>query len=116
MPSLVRLGERMVVSDARPVVPEPAKVSLRSLLLLNGHSDDLHLVVRQSDLNLKLVWHHKLICLDRVIVVLRLLLNLVPFLLGHLLLHLLLLDLLHIKDSFSKRIPRNALLLRALHH
>jgi len=86
-----------MVRDAGPVVAEASKVGLRPLLLLNGYSHDLHLVVSQANLHLELRRHLELVCLDRVIVVLLLLGNLIAFLSHHLLLHLLLLELLRTK-------------------
>jgi hypothetical protein len=56
-----------------------------------------YLVVSQSDLDLKSCWHHELIGLNRIVVVLLLLLLAVPIhlhLVHLLLLHLLLLELL----------------------
>ena len=70
---LVRLGESVVVGNSRSIVSETAEVWFRPLLLLNVHRDYFYLVVRQSDFNLKLVWHNKFVCLDGVVVILLLL-------------------------------------------
>jgi len=83
----------MVVGDAVAIVAEAAEVRLRALLLLDCHSHDFDLVIGEADFDLKLRRHLELVRLNRIIVVLLLLGNLVAFL-HHLLLHLLLLELL----------------------
>ena len=62
--SLICLREGVVVRDARAIVTETSKVGLLALLLLNSHCYYFHLVVCQTDLNLKLVGHDEFICLD----------------------------------------------------
>ena len=92
---LISLCEGVVICDARVVVSVAAKVCLGSLLLLDGHGHNLDLVVGEANLHLKLVRHHKFICLDRIIVVLLLLLLL-------LLLLVLLLELLLLLSSLFR--------------
>jgi len=81
---LVGLGESVVVGNSGTVVSETAEVGLGTLLLLDLNSDDLDLVVGETDLDLELVGHHKLIGFNGVVVVLLLLLLLVLLLLLHL--------------------------------
>ena len=83
----------MVVGDAVAIVAEAAEVRLRALLLLDCYSHDFDLVIGEADFDLKLRGHLELVRLNRIIVVLLLLGNLVAFL-HHLLLHVLLLELL----------------------
>ena len=83
----------MVIGDARAVISEAAKVWLGSLLFLDSDGHDFDLVVGEADLNFKLVGHNELVSLNRIVVVLLLLSDLVT-LLHHLSLHLLLLELL----------------------
>lgn len=90
---LIGLSESMVVGDTVAIVAETSEVRLRALLLLDCNSDDFDLVISKADFDLKLGWHLELVRLNRIIVVLLLLGNLVAFL-HHLLLHLLLLELL----------------------
>ena len=71
--NLVCLSESVVVGDTRTVVPKATKVWLGSLLLFDENCHNLDLVVVESNFNFKLAWHHKLICLYRVVVVLLLL-------------------------------------------
>ena len=88
---LISLSEGMVVCDARAVISEAAKVWLGSLLLLDSDSHNLDLVIGETDLNFELVWHYKFVSLNRIIVVLLLLSDLVTLLHHLFLLHLLLL-------------------------
>ena len=90
---LVSLSEGMMISNARTVISEAAKVWLGSLLFLNSDGHDFDLVVGEADLNFKLVGHNELVSLNRIVVVLLLLSDLVT-LLHHLSLHRLLLELL----------------------
>ena len=90
---LVSLSEGMVIGDARAVISEAAKVWLGALLLLDSDGHNFDLVVGEADLNFKLVGHNELVSLNRIVVVLLLLSDLVT-LLHHLSLHLLLLELL----------------------
>ena len=90
---LVSLSEGMVIGDARAVISEAAKVWLGSLLLLDSDRHNFDLVVGEADLDFELVGHDELVSLNRVIIVLLLLSDLVT-LLHHLSLHLLLLELL----------------------
>jgi len=92
--SLISLRESVMVSDSRAIVTETSKVALGSLLFLDSDSHDFNLIVSKADLKLKLVRHHKLISLNRIVVILLLFSDLVAFLPHHLLLHLLLLELL----------------------
>ena len=85
---LVSLSEGMMISNARAVISEAAKVWLGSLLFLDSDGHDFDLVVGESDLNFKLVGHNELVSLNRIVVVLLLLSDLVT-LLHHLFLHLL---------------------------
>ena len=93
---LICLSEGVMVSDTISVISKATEVGLRPLLLFNGDSDNLDLVVSKSDFDLKLVGHDELISLNGVVVVLLLLSHLLVafLLLHHLLLHLLLLELL----------------------
>ena len=70
---LVCLSEGVVIGDSGAVVSEASEVRLRALLLFNVDCHNFDLVVRKSNFNFKFVGHHKLICLDRVVVVLLLL-------------------------------------------
>ena len=80
----------MVVRDARAVISEAAKVWLGPLLLLDSDCHDFDLVISEADLDFELVGHNEFISLNRIVVVLLLLSDLVT-LLHHLFLHLLLL-------------------------
>ena len=91
---LIGLCEGVMVRDARSIVTEAAEVALGSLLFLDGDGHDFDLIIGESDLNFKLVWHHELIRFNRVIVILLLFSDLIAFFSHHLLLHLLLLELL----------------------
>ena len=90
---LIGLSEGMVIGDARAVISEAAKVCLRPLLLLDGYCHNFDLIIGKADLDFKLVGHNEFISLNRIVVVLLLLSDLVT-LLHHLSLHLLLLELL----------------------
>ena len=92
--SLICLCECVVVSDTCTVVAETTKVGLGALLLLDSDCNDFDLIVGETNLDFELGRHLELICLNRVIVVLLLLSNLISLLRHHLLLHLLLLELL----------------------
>ena len=91
---LICLCECVVVSDTRAVVAEATEVGLGALLLLDSDCNDFDLIVGETNLDFELGRHLELICLNRVIVVLLLLSNLISLLRHHLLLHLLLLELL----------------------
>lgn len=70
---LVCLGEGVVVSNSRTIVPETPEVGLGSLLLLNVDRHYLYLVVRQPDFNFELSRHNEFVSFDGVVVVLLLL-------------------------------------------
>ena len=61
---LISLSECMVVSDARAVISEAAKVWLGPLLLLDSDCHDFDLVISEADLNFELVGHDELVSLN----------------------------------------------------
>ena len=87
---LIGLREGVVVRDASAIISEAAEVLLGSLLFLDSNSNDFDLIIGETDLNFELVGHNEFISLNRIVVVLLLLSDLVT-LLHHLFLHLLLL-------------------------
>ena len=97
-----------MISDSRAVVTVATEVRLGSLLLLNLDSHDFDLVVRETNLNFKLIRHDEFVSFNRVIVVLLLLLLLLLLVIvllllvhGLLLLVVLLHVLLHLLHSPS---------------
>jgi len=83
---LVSLREGVVISNARSVVTEAAKIGFGALLLFDSNRHNFDLVVGQSNLDFKLCGHLELVGFNRVVVVLLLLSNLVALLSHHLLL------------------------------
>ena len=70
---LISLSKCVMVCDSWTIVSKAAKIRFWTLLLLNVDSHYLDLVVWKSNFDFKLVWHHKFICFDRVVVILLLL-------------------------------------------
>lgn len=66
---LICLREGVMIGLTCLVAPETPDIGLHSALLLDLNCDYLDLVVSQSDLNLKHVWHHELISLNWVIII-----------------------------------------------
>ena len=81
----------MMVSDASTIISKAAKVWLGSLLLLDGDCHNFDLVIGEADLDFELIGHNEFISLNRIVVVLLLLSDLVTLLHHLFLLHLLLL-------------------------
>jgi len=70
---LIGLRESMMVGLSRFVAAKPADIRLHASLLLHLHSHDFDLIVCQAYFDFEHIRHHKLVCLNRVKVVLLLL-------------------------------------------
>jgi hypothetical protein len=74
--ALISLCESVVISLACPIISESTEVRLLLVLLVNFNSDNLDLVVSQTDFDWEFLGHHELVSFNRVEVMLGLLLHL----------------------------------------